>query len=162
MSHIKQGRTGLGRPRWLAIISAVVVVVALGVARPPAQANAATIQVATCEGVAADIVGTAGDDNMDGTAAGDTISLLQGNDMSDGLGGNDRVCGDVGMDMVAGGSGNDRVFGGVGMDMVEGGPDNDVLMGGSDDDTLDGGDGTDTCIGGPGNDTFINCETRRP
>jgi hypothetical protein len=66
--------------------------------------------------------GGAGDDNLVGGAAGD--SLLGG-------AGNDRLVGRAGADSLLGGEGNDRLVGCSGNDLLRGGPGEDVLLGGS-------------------------------
>jgi hypothetical protein len=105
---------------------------------------------ATCEGEAATIVGTAGDDNLVGTPGDDVIAGLGGNDRIDGLGGNDRICG---------GDGDDRIDGGDDADVVFGNAGTDALLGGDDNDFLNGGTGTDSGDGGPGFNACVNLET---
>lgn len=88
------------------------------------------------------ILGTFGDDNLNGTDGLDVIS---------GLGGNDKIVGGAGIDVISGDDGNDvlyansiqdwddgaldTVLGGAGDDMVYGGY-GDILNGGLDFDTL--------------------------
>lgn len=115
------------------------------------------------------VVGTPGDDNLDGTAVKDFILADAGND---------TLTGDAGDDTLFGGSGNDRLEGGgdddllagdggifadFGNDVLLGGDGNDTLLGGSvfsiaglgaGQDTMDGGAGDDTLAPGPGVDTF--------
>jgi Ca2+-binding RTX toxin-like protein len=74
------------------------------------------------------IIGTTGNDRLDGTD-GDDIIL--------GLAGDDRLEGRDGNDIIFGGRGNDRLFGGPGDDILVGGPGNDQL---------DGGPGLDVAI----------------
>ncbi len=74
------------------------------------------------------IVGTEGNDRIDGDEENDTIS---------GLGGNDRIYGDYGDDILSGNEGDDKIQGSGGQD------------------TLIGGQGNDTLKGGAGNDTYI-------
>jgi len=76
----------------------------------------------------ANIVGTPGDDILNGTSFDDTIDGAAGSDVLDGL------------------DGDDSLFGGTA---------NDTLYGGSGDDTLTGGAGDDSIYGGPGTDTVI-------
>jgi Ca2+-binding RTX toxin-like protein len=54
----------------------------------------------TCDGSAATVVGTDGDDTLVGTAGPDVIAGLGGNDRIEGLGGADRLCGDSGADVL--------------------------------------------------------------
>ena len=73
---------------------------------------------ARCDGKAATIVGTAGDDRIKGTSHSDVIFAGAGNDTVDGRGGNDIICGGAGRDKLRGGAGNDRIFGGSGNDTI--------------------------------------------
>lgn len=123
--------------------------------------------VATCRGVPATIVGTAGDDTITGTGGRDVIASLGGNDTIASLAGRDLVCAGSGNDYSGAGSAADRVFGGAGKDRLlgRGGPDvlkgnagNDVLKGNSGADRLRGGSGFDRCRGGAGVDSIRGCE----
>jgi Ca2+-binding RTX toxin-like protein len=98
---------------------------------------------ATCRGLPATIVGTQGDDALNGTAKRDVVSLGVGNDTFTGGAGNDLICGGDGDDVVRGGAGKDNLFGEAG---------NDVLKGGK---------GADKCVGGPGADVAKKCEKVR-
>ena len=122
---------------------------------------------ATCRGVAATIVGTAGSDSLVGTGGRDVIVALGGNDRIVSSAGRDLICAGAGADYVGAGSAADRVFGGAGTDRLlgRGGGDtlkgnagNDVLKGGSGPDRLLGGRGIDTCRGGAGLDSIRSCE----
>jgi Ca2+-binding RTX toxin-like protein len=122
----------------------------------------------TCQGVAATIVGTAGNDVITGTSGADVIVAGDGNDTINGGGGNDRICGDKGRDTINGETGHDFVFGGTGPDLIRGGMGNDILIGnpgsgstadtgdvisgGAGDDILDGWVGNDRLSGGGGDD----------
>ncbi len=103
-----------------------------------------------CFGVPATIVGTAGNDIINGTAGNDVIVGGDGNDTINGLGGNDRICGDAGNDTINGGNGDELVLGGPGADVINGDAGNDVLVGNAG--AGDVNDGNDTINGGPGND----------
>jgi Ca2+-binding RTX toxin-like protein len=112
-----------------------------------------------CFGLAPTIVGTAGNDTLNGTAGGDVIVGGTGNDTINGLSGSDRVCAGTGNDVVSGGVGEDLVFGGPGADVINGEDNDDVLVGnaGSGDpddagDTINGGGGNDLLDGWVGND----------
>jgi Ca2+-binding RTX toxin-like protein len=115
----------------------------------------------TCDGKAATIVGTDGDDELNGTPGDDVIVGLGGSDTINGLAGNDTICagdgddvvyGDRGEDVVYGGPGNDELRGGLANDVIYGGPDNDVIKGGLNNDRLLGEDGDDTVFGNSGRD----------
>jgi hypothetical protein len=105
-----------------------------------------------CDGVAATIVGTEGNDILRGTDGDDVIKGLGGSDAIFGGGGNDIICGGDGSDKLSGGGGDDMIDGGRGRDALVGGRGNDILSGGPDRDTLFGRDGEDTLIGGEGDD----------
>jgi len=107
---------------------------------------------ASCDGLAATLVGTAGDDTLTGTAGNDVIAGLGGNDAIEGDGGNDVICGGDGNDTLRGGVGDDRIFGQAG---------DDRLFGDAGDDHLVGGVGTDACLGGTGFSVYSGCETAR-
>ncbi len=77
---------------FLASILAATLVTGVG----PAVAQDAP----TCDGLPATIVGTEGDDDIDGTAGDDVIAGLAGDDKIDGKGGNDTVCGGAGDDEI--------------------------------------------------------------
>lgn len=100
------------------------------------------------------IKGTAGNDRLTATAAGDTIY---------GYGGDDRIIGQAGPDLLYGGTGHDRIEAGAGADTLSGGDGDDRLYGGDGEDLLlgeAGGDGVwgggaaDRIEGGAGNDTL--------
>lgn len=103
-----------------------------------------------CFGQKATIVGTKGDDTLDGTGNADVIVGRGGNDTITGGGSDDRICGNNGDDEVSGEDGQDRVSGGNGDDTVEGNVGSDNLQGGDGDDTVGS---PDPCQG--------NCELNR-
>ncbi|MGE0256480.1 MAG: beta strand repeat-containing protein [Alphaproteobacteria bacterium] len=87
---------------------------------------------------AGSIVGTAGDDDIEGSAFSNTIVGGYGNDIIDGGGGNDRLYG---------GADNDIVLGAEGDDWIDGGAGNDTLLGEYGDDEIHGGAGSDILFG---------------
>jgi uncharacterized repeat protein (TIGR01451 family) len=112
------------------------------------------------------VVGTAGDDVLQGSSHSDAIVGLTGNDQIFGNGGNDVICAGAGFDLVDGGPGKDfvnggangdKLIGGDGGDTLKGKNGRDKLLGGPGDDFLGGGKGRDKCKGGPGRNTFIGC-----
>jgi uncharacterized repeat protein (TIGR01451 family) len=126
-----------------------------------------TAKGATCRGVAATIVGTAGNDVLAGTGGRDVIVTKGGADRVNSGAGRDLICAGGGRDYVSSGSAADRVFGGDGGDRLlgRGGPDllkgqagNDVLKGGAGADRIRGGRGFDRCRGGGGRDSIRGCE----
>jgi predicted extracellular nuclease len=112
----------------------------------------------TCNGLAATIVGTAGDDVIMGTNKADVIATFGGNDTIHGGNGEDVICSGTGDDVVDAGNGKDYVDAGAGDDVVDGGNGKDVILGGSGNDELDGGNGVDDLDGGDGIDTCIHGE----
>lgn len=142
--------------------------VELGGEPPPLPAGEQPVEVvitdfkfaplsASCAGQVATILGSTGDDVIEGTDANDVISALGGNDTIHGRGGDDTICGGSGNDILRGGRGRDVLRGGSGNDTLRGGQGRDVLRGGSGNDSLNGGPGTDDCAGGPGTDTISSC-----
>ncbi len=109
---------------------------------------------ATCNGLPATIVGTPGDDVINGTNGPDVIAGLGGNDIIDGGNDNDVICGYAGDDTLNGGNGDDTLIGSYGNDTLNGGNGNDTLTGGDGIDDLSGGNGDDVIDGGAGNDTL--------
>ncbi|MBA2337113.1 MAG: S8 family serine peptidase [Acidimicrobiia bacterium] len=105
-----------------------------------------------CNGLAATITGTSGDNMITGTGGADVIVGLDGNDTIEGLGGGDVICGGTGDDVLKGNQGIDTVVGGLGADTMLGGNGRDTVDGEAGADTLQGGRGPDTVLGGLGND----------
>ena len=101
---------------------------------PRKDCESGAYELVRCEGVIVDVVGTAANDKLTGTALANGILGLDGKDKLNGRSGNDGLCG---------GKGNDRLSGGDGGD------------------GLHGQGGTDVCIGGPGPDTATACETTK-
>lgn len=97
------------------------------------------------EGDDAYLVGTDGDDVIDGKAGDDNIRGEWGNDTLIGGLGNDIVAGGWGDDVITGGQGNDTLSGNYGEDVLIGGLGNDELQGGHHNDTylFSAGDGQD-------------------
>ena len=92
------------------------------------------------------IIGTDGNDHIDGE---------EGDYEIQGLAGNDRLEGGDGDDLLWGGEGNDRLEGDDGNDTLYGDEGNDTLRGDDGDDTLYGGAGNDDLRGDDGNDLLI-------
>lgn len=108
--------------------------------------------VLECEGQAATIVGTKGDDALHGTAGDDVIVALAGDDVVYGYAGHDLICLGPGDDRGYGGPGNDVILGQLGADYIEGNGGSDKLIGGAGPDQLIGGAGPDILLGNLGND----------
>lgn len=110
-----------------------------------------TVPTSSCDGRAATIVGTPGNDTILGVWNGDVINGLSGNDTIIGFGGKDTICGGAGADTIYGGSRDEYRD-----------ESSDRLFGNSGDDYLDGQEGTsDFCNGGSHviRDTAVNCES---
>ena len=173
------GRLGHGRFDQVggrrAAIATTALALAISVGAVGAVASSAAPLVAAaaptkCHGVAATIVGTAGDDKIIGTNKADVIVAGAGDDIVKGRGGDDVICDRDGDDVVRGGKGDDvlrgaagadLVVGGAGTDLLRGGKGKDDLRGGTGDDRLNGGKAVDDCDGGPGVNTLVNCENVR-
>ncbi len=93
-----------------------------------------------------------------GTSGNDILNGGNGADVLCGLGGNDTVNGGNGNDVVYGGSGNNTISGGNGNDVINAGAGNDNIEGGNGDDVINGGSGNDTIDGNNGNDTLTDLE----
>ena len=120
--------------------------------------NVVTVTItvrAGCDGVAATVTGTAGNDVIGGTGGNDVITALGGNDTITPGSGVDRVCGGAGADTIDTGSGNDVARGGSGNDSLEGGSGDDTLYGGDGDDRIDGGGDRDRLFGEAGIDRLF-------
>ena len=77
-----------------------------------------------------------------------------GNDLLNGYDGIDFMSGGAGNDTLNARDGDDTLDGGEGDDALDGGNGNDHLVGGLGNDKLEASDGDDVLIGGPGNDTL--------
>ena len=95
-----------------------------------------------CPGMKATIMGTGGDDELDGTGKVDVIVGLGGQDSIYGAEGDDVICGGRASDLLIGSSGDDRVFGGLGGDFTWG-DETCCYSPSPGDDVLDGGGGAD-------------------
>lgn len=118
-------------------------------------------RVHRCRGIQATIIGTPGDDVLEGGVGNDVVVGLDGNDELATHSGVDTVCAGGGDDVVRVGSspvtgtwGNVAV-GGPGNDVIHGGPAWDQLFGGPGDDRLYGRGGHDLIRGGGGNDRLV-------
>jgi Ca2+-binding RTX toxin-like protein len=110
------------------------------------------------------IVGRAGNDNINAGSGNDTIyggdgaDVIQayiGNDSVSGEAGSDTLYGSDGDDFLDGGADNDTLRGESGNDSLMGGTGNDVIYGGIGNDTIDGGDGADNIQAYTGNDSAL-------
>ena len=109
-------------------------------------------QSAVCDGKQATIVGTSGNDTLQGTPNDDVIAAGQGNDTIRASGGNDVVCAGPGTDDAQGASGNDLVRGGGGDDDMRASKGRDNVKGNNGDDVIGGGADNDRLSGNKGND----------
>lgn len=104
---------------------------------------------------ATDMVGSDGNDTINGRGRNEVIKGYEGDDRLNGWGGNDRLEGDDGSDVLVGGGGIDELFGGDENDTLHGNLGGDFLFGEAGDDTLNGGVGDDYMDGGAGDDVLI-------
>jgi Ca2+-binding RTX toxin-like protein len=105
------------------------------------------------------IVGTPGDDSIEGTDRRDHVFARAGNDTVLGKGGSDFLHGQRGDDSLSGENGPDFLFGGPGNDTLEGGANGDHIYTGWGLDTVDAGAGNDRVHSGPddGVSDVIDC-----
>ena len=111
----------------------------------------ATLSISVAIG-ACTIIGTEGDDVLEGTTGNDVICGMGGDDRIDGKRGNDVIYGGSGNDTLYGRDGDDTIYGGSGDDLILGHRGNDVLYGRLGDDRIYGGGGDDIAAGGKGSD----------
>jgi len=109
----------------------------------------------TIDGTVCTIVGTPGDDKLDGTTSNDVICGLGGDDVISAGDGNDTIEGGDGNDAIEGAAGNDIIDGGDGNDKVDSGAGDDQIELGQGDDTGNGGPGADKLWGGDGSDSLV-------
>jgi Ca2+-binding RTX toxin-like protein len=106
------------------------------------QVNLATLVAKN--GEAQGDVLTADIENVTGTVSGDDLVGSAADNQLDGSDGNDDLTGGGGNDILNGQSDNDDLAGGAGADQLQGGGGNDDLVGGAGGDRLFGGTGIDT------------------
>ena len=111
-----------------------------------ARETSVAVKAITVAESGATLVGSIGDDKMDGREVADRIQGHKGDDVIHGYGGNDYLIGDAGNDTIFGDAGNDQIYGGSGNDYLDGGDGNDFLNGGGGIDRLHGGEGADRYI----------------
>jgi Ca2+-binding RTX toxin-like protein len=102
------------------VISLAVLTAALVLGSSTTQAG--PDQVPTCLGKRVTIMGSPGNDRLNGTASRNVIFAGNGDDSVDGGGGRDVICGGEGNDTLAGGAGSDELSGDNGNDRLDGGP----------------------------------------
>lgn len=98
--------------------------------------------------------GTNGRDNLVGTSGDDVIEGFDGNDTLTGNGGDDEMFGGWGNDQLSGNDGADTIHGGTGRDLLMGHNGADKIWGNAHDDEAYGGSGNDEIGGGSGNDSL--------
>lgn len=110
---------------------------------------ASPLELTQCNGLPVTVDLGAGDRPTSGP---DVILGTEGDDVINGGNGADTICGLGGDDIINAGQGRDVVLAGDGDDFVSGGKGKDTLAGGAGNDDLRGNEGTDTIDGGAGND----------
>ena len=98
------------------------------------------------------VIGSDGDDTINGNAADNKLVGRGGNDKIDGGSGDDEIIGGGGKNVLNGGGGSDDITGGGGVDIINGGGGDDDIKGGGGDDDISGGDGDDQINGAAGDD----------
>jgi Ca2+-binding RTX toxin-like protein len=99
----------------------LAVLTAAALALGASTVRAGGTQGATCLGKRVTIVGTPGNDRLNGSARRDVILAGDGDDAVDSRGGPDVICGGQGNDTIAGGGGSDELSGDNGNDRLDGG-----------------------------------------
>jgi Ca2+-binding RTX toxin-like protein len=129
----------------------IVVALTVGAMLVAASMTASAGRRPECFGKPATIIGTDGDDQIEGTTGDDVILGGLGNDHILSGDGDDRVCGGRGWDHVEVGDGLDKATGGRARDAIDAtdGQPGDVLYGGR--------HGDDQCAYNDG-DTVCRCE----
>ncbi len=100
------------------------------------------------------IIGSSGNDTLNGNGDDNIIYGYAGLDTIYGGGGHDTIYGGNDADILYGDDGDDILYGEHGNDVLYGGNGNDTLYGGDHHDTLHGGAGDDTFYGGSGNNYY--------
>ena len=108
-----------------------------------------------CFQLPATIVGTPGDDVINGTDGPDIIASRGGNDVVRGGLGDDRICLGLGDDFGSGQGGDDRMVGNAGNDVLLGWGGDDKIWDSSGSNTANGGAGIHLCLVAG---TTTNCE----
>ncbi|WP_371157125.1 nidogen-like domain-containing protein [Jannaschia sp. 2305UL9-9] len=96
------------------------------------------------------LVGTDGNDTLDGWLRADVLQGLDGDDWLDGDSGADTLIGGAGDDTLLGRDDDDQLIGGTGHDLIQGAAGDDAIGAGEGDDTVAGGPGDDTIHAGEG------------
>ena len=91
-----------------------------------------------------EVIGSAGDDRMEGDDQANLILGGAGNDQIAGQGGDDQIGGGEGHDRITGNDGDDIIAGNAGADVLYGEGGDDILLADFEDTTIDGGSGFDT------------------
>ena len=142
----------MGRGLLVVALAAIFGVLALGAGEAPEGEDGPR-----CHGRRATIVGTNGDDVLQGTPERDVIWGGPGNDQIYGSLGNDLICGGGGDDLIHGGRGNDELYGETGTDRLYGDLGDDKASGGAGEyDEVAGGLGIDTLNGGRGSFDLVH------
>jgi Ca2+-binding RTX toxin-like protein len=129
------------------------------IADPSGATATATVSLAVDAGTCTcQIVGTNGNDVLDGTNQSDGICGLDGDDLISGGNSNDCLDGNDGNDTLSGGNGKDDLRGGAGDDQICGDNGVDRIIGEGGNDILTGGLGPDTFVfaGNFGNDVITD------
>ena len=128
------------------------------------QTTFAELAKCLAAGTCRPIVGSEGDDRIQGGNGTSLIIGLAGNDIIHGGTGDNIIIGGPGDDqlyggggnniIIAGGQGTNQIYGGKGNNILIAGSGNTLLVAGHGNDKLYGGSGNDVLIGGPGADYF--------
>ncbi|MEM8721569.1 MAG: lasso RiPP family leader peptide-containing protein [Cyanobacteria bacterium P01_G01_bin.39] len=114
----------------------------------PEVSELGNVRVLTLANSGSLVVGSDGDETLEGGSGNDTIFAEGGDDTITGGSGDDELLAGSGDDIVSAGSGNDAIFAEGGDDTITGGSGNDTITGVIDSNTLTGGSGSDHFVVG--------------
>jgi Ca2+-binding RTX toxin-like protein len=117
-------------------------------------AMAAVLALDAGAAFAADVSGTVGDDELEGTNVPDSLFAQAGEDRLDGRGAADTLFGQADDDLFVDTSGDDLLRGGSGDDLFAGNPGEDAVYAGRGADLVLDDLGEDFLSGGPGDDVI--------
>ncbi len=108
--------------------------------------------VASGNGQANVMVGSAGATTLSGGRGNDVLVGRSASDTLNGGSGDDKLYGEGGNDKLAGGDGADQLWGGTGNDVLDAGGGDNLIAAGAGDDIISSGSGSDVVVAGAGAD----------
>jgi len=151
MGHLQakaRGFFGGATRSWFLLVALLALLPATALAATGVLKGGAHRGAQSCLGRTATLIAVPGKE-LNGSSRRDVIVGSSGDDRIEGGGGNDLICAGAGADVVSGGGGDDRILGGAGADL---------LHGNAGDDRIEGGKGRDRCLGDGGSNKLAGCE----